>query len=266
MCGGQPGWVDLSRYLLDDGHRARAYGRVVAIADGTWFEPPSPMALIGHRPGYEPAPRPPSHLAVRVAGVDLARLHLRREKDGAVEGYAVLAGIWRVEELVVTAQEPSTEPEAGPRWRDPPCREPDGGWPEGPERENLDLPEELASMLPIVSTCLFRPSSRQVVLVVAAELPEQVEKALRPYFGSRLCVIPSRWTGRQVEDMVTTLRVRMGEWSIYGYGKSVGEDGQPAVVAQVIRVQPALVSWALDVPDGLLLLQPWLAPIRDRQQ
>ncbi len=252
--------MDLSGLVLHDGDRVRGRGRVVATDEGTWFEPPLSVPLGGYRPGFERPVCPPSHLAVPVEGVDLDRLELRRETDGAVEGHAVLTGLWRGERLHVAGQEllGSPEAEAWRRWRRPPCPEPEGGWPEGDDRENLRVPNDLRASLPIVSICLFRPSSRQVVLVVAAEQPEEVEAALRPHIGVRLCVVASRWTRRQIDDLAADLPDGMRDWLVYQCGESTTADGQAVVFAKVARVLPAFAGWATPLPDGLLRIEPWL--------
>jgi len=148
----------------------------------------------------------------------------------------------------------------GTAWRRPPCPEPAGGWPEGDVDENLDVPAELGATHGITSIALFRPSRRQVVLVVAAEQPQQVEAALRPRYGARLCVVPSCWTRRQIDDVAGRLRAEMGRWMIYIFGESTAEDGQPLLTVELTRVLPALAAWARAIPAGLLSIRPWLTP------
>jgi hypothetical protein len=176
---------------------------------------------------------------------------------------------WRCgERLLVAGQEllGSPEAEAWRRWRRPPCPEPEDGWPEGDECENLPIPNDLRASLPIVSICLFRPSPRQVVLVVAAEQPVEVEAALRPHIGARMCVIASRWTRRQIDDLAADLRDGMREWLIYQCGESATADGQAVVFAKVARVLPAFAGWATPLPDGLLRIEPWLINVEKGYQ
>jgi hypothetical protein len=257
---GETGSVDVSGLVLRDGDTVRASGRVVAVDGATWFDPPLPVPAILYAPGRQPPPRP-TGLGVPAVGVDLARLDRRREKQGAVEGWATLAGIWQQERLLVSEQGPPTASVfEGPAWRRPPCPEPAGGWPEGDVDENLEVPAELDAAHGITSVALFRPSRRQVVLVVAAEQPQQVEAELRPRYGARLCVVPSRWTRRQIDDVARRLRAEMGRFMIYICGESTAEDGQAAVTVELTRVLPALAALARTIPAGLLSIRPWLPP------
>lgn len=252
--------MDVSGLVLHDGDTVRASGRVVADDGGTWFEPPLPVPAILYAPGRQPPPRPRG-LGVPAIGVDLARLDRRWEKQGAVEGYATLAGTWQQERLLVAEQGPPIgSVSEGPGWRRPPCPEPAGGWPQGDVDENVDVPPDLLAAHQITSVALFRPSRRQVVLVLAAEEPQQVEAALRPRYGGRLCVVPSRWTRRQIDDVIGRLRAERREWMIYILGESTAEDGQALITVELTRVLPALASWARALPEGFMSLRPWLTP------
>lgn len=278
--------MDISGLVVRDGDHVRASGRVVAVAGSTWFEPPLPVPAIRYAPGHEPAPRP-SGFGVQAIGVDLADLADRREQQGAIEGWATLTGTWQQDRLVVGGQDPPNPARrAWVRWKQPPCPPPAGGWPEGDLDENLDLapelepaasrirasmtgdaddsldppPQALAPYDAITSIAIFRPSRRRAVLVVAAGDPQRVEAALRPHYGARLCVVPSRWTHAQIDDVTRRLPAQTRPWMIYEWGRSVGEGGQALVVAYCVRVLPAFAGWASAVPPGLLSVTPWLAP------
>lgn len=249
--------MDIAELVLRDGDLVRATGRVVVDGDEVWFEPPLPMLLVY---SSDPPAWRPSGLGVRTVGVDLEALD---------EGWASLSGVWQDDRLVVREQSsPDLRSDPGsdfgrekvPRWDRPPCPPPPGGWPYGELDENIDVPPELLSAYPITSLALFRPSPRQCVLVVAAEEPERVDAHLRPRYGDRLCVVRSRWTRRQIEDLLHQLREGMSRWMIYECGETVTEEGQPLVTADVSRVLPAFASFVRAVPDGLLSLNPWLAP------
>jgi hypothetical protein len=268
--------VDISELVLRDGDLVRANGRVVVDGDDVWFEPPLPMTLVHY--SSDPPPPRPSGLGVRTVGVDL---------DALDESWASLSGVWQNDRLVVREQAnigrdfrrdlgpdfqrdlgpgvrrdlgPDVRREEEPGWDRPPCPPPPGGWPYGEPDENIDVPPDLVSAYPITSLALFRPSPRQCVLVVAAEEPEQVDAHLRPRYGDRLCVVRSRWTRRQVDDLLHQLREGMSQWMVYESGETVTEDGQPLVTANVSRVLPAFASFVRAVPDGLLSLSSWLAP------
>jgi len=157
--------------VLTSGAEASAYGRVVAVPQGMCFEPPMWASLVHYPPGAEPAPRP-SGRGVPVGGVDLDRLEGRREKDGAVEGWATLTGIWQDTGLQVRRQQPGgAAPERrSPVWTVPPCSPPLGGWPaqatpNTSEFESVLL--ELSSTGAIVQRTMFSPPDAAQVLVLA---------------------------------------------------------------------------------------------------
>ncbi len=252
--------MDVSGLVLRGGESVTASGRVVILGDGAWFEPPLPVhpILIS---GGPPVARP-GHFAVPVVGVDPARLAHRRERDGVVEGWAQLTGDWRPDgRMSVTAQRQPVAPAEGwrrtPEWRIPPCPGPPGGWPPGPLPPGADATgvEEL-----IVNRTVFHPDPDTEVLVVAAEQPERVAAALRPGYGHRLCVVPSRWSWRRLDEVAARLRTGMRDWLIYASGTSSAPDGQAIVTATMTRVLPDLADWAAGLPDGLLVAEPWLAP------
>ena len=252
--------VRMEHLILADGARTAALGRVVATADSVTFEPPLPRAEPLFAPGREPPPQP-SGLGIAVEGVDLDALADRRAKGGAVEGWAWLAGVWRSEMLVVDIQEPAL-PTARPtkELREPPCTGPAAGWPRGADGENLDLAGFQHDDEALVAISLFRPSARQVVLVVATTDPEGMERELRPRFDQRVCVVASTWTKAQVDEVTAALRINMRAWRLYQTGLAVREDGQAEVNADAVLVTEQFASWAEHVPDGLLQVDPWLAP------
>jgi hypothetical protein len=251
----------LDHALLVDGVIAGATGRVFSDGVTVMFEPPLPVPLVGYLPGTEPPPRP-SHLGVAVAGVDLDVLDRRREKSGAIEGWAHLSGVWQDETLVVHTQGPPVFPagSVSPRWSMPPCPPPPGGWPHGVVDENLDAGGVQESDASITALAQFRPSSTQVVLVIASTEPARVRAELRSRFGPRLCVVASQWTKAQVHDAAAKLRTKMDHWQIYVTGETVTEDGQTLVQADSVRVVQEMVDWARPLPDGLVNITPWLAP------
>ncbi|MDQ1485340.1 MAG: hypothetical protein QOJ62_1033, partial [Actinomycetota bacterium] len=170
--------------VLRAGGRTRADGRVVAAGGAITFEPPLPTPLVGYLPGQDPV-RPASSVGVPVEGVDLNLLARRHEKDGAIEGWAHISGVWSGDRLRVDAQRPKDPIDFDnrrplPDWASPPCPPPPGGWPHGLRDENLDI-EDLRDAYghwpadgPIVALTLFRPGPTQVVAVVAASDPHRV--------------------------------------------------------------------------------------------
>ena len=78
--------------------------------------------------------------------------------------------------------------------------------------------------------------------MLAAEDPQYVQAALQSRYGARLCVVPSRWTHRQLDDVAGRLRAEMGRWMIYTCGHSTTEDGQALLTADLSRVLPAFAE------------------------
>jgi hypothetical protein len=252
--------VDLWPLVLTDGCRAAASGRVV-FADGQfWFEPPLPVPLVYYEPGSEPAPRP-SGWGVRLSEVDLERLDRRRNKDGATEGWAYLEGIWAEQRLDVLDQRPPRPPPLDEiDHARPPCDPPSGGWPIGPRDENLDV--ERAQGDEVLHLATFRPSAHQAVLVVTSEDPEHTRDRLAPVFGDRLCVVRSKWSRGQIASVRQAVEDNMRDWTAYlGSLGNTDEHGQVQLSMDVAQVLPALARYAEQVPDGLLLVNPWLAPL-----
>ena len=253
--------MDLTPLILTEGCKASACGRVVTAGDEVWFDPPLPVPLIGYAPGHEPAPRP-SGLGIRVDGVDLGRLDQRREKEGAVEGWTCLTGIWRDERLTVMEQRQrvAIRPQNPARqWTVPPCDPPAGGWPAGGTDENIDVEAELRGS-EVVTVTMFRPSARQVIAVVASDDPELTRHRLAPALGERLCVIESAWPGQQLRHIRAYLDAHQQEWLFYTWGEGADERGQLQFSIELVRVVPSFAEFAAELPDGLLLVDPWLSP------
>jgi hypothetical protein len=51
-------------------------------------------------------------------------------------------------------------------------------------------------------------------------------------------------------------------WGLYGLGLHSTDDGQAHMAAQLVRVLPEIAAWAATLPPGILLLEPWLMPLR----
>jgi len=246
-----------------DGDRVTASGRVVHDETGDWFEPPLPVAMPA---GLPRRVRPASRVAVRIIGAEFNGLSGQFEREGAVEGYAVLTGIWAAGLLRVEHQAPP-EPRTGerPPWRLPPCAAPEGGWPrltwgDGDRNLDYDLGDLRDTGVAVAVTC-FRPSEDQAVLVVAATDPEAVEAQLRPQLGQLLCVIPSKWTREELDAVRSHLNAHHEDWNLYRWGYGSASDGQGQVSARLTRMLPEVSQWAGTLPSGILKLQPWLARV-----
>ena len=247
--------------VVREGDQVTASGRVMRDQTGGWFEPP----LFVAQPGGVPRQvRPASRVAVRIVGADFDELSGRFQRQGAVEGYAILTGTWSAGHLRVEHQAPP-ERQRGerPRWRMPPCPPPDGGWPtrfrgSGDRNLDYDLGHLRETGVAVAVTC-FRPSDDQAVLVVAATDPEVVEAHLRPQLGQLLCVIPSKWSRDELEAVRAHLHAHHEDWNLYQWGYRTTGDGQGQISACLTRMLPEVAEWAASLPSGILRLQPWLA-------
>jgi hypothetical protein len=255
--------MDIDGLVVREGDRATATGRLVRDDLGDWFEPAFPIAEPG---GLERRVRAASNGAVRVAGADFDAAAGRFEKDGAVEGWATVTGTWSGEQLRVEKQDASVrDPAAHPRWVTPPCPPPEGGWPAVERRGDIELSYDLGDLADTgaaVAITLFHPGSNQAVLVVAAADLAAVEARLRPQLGNSLCVVPSRWTKDQLDDIRDQLHQRWQHWNLYQLGPQHSEDGQAHITARLVRVLPEIATWAASLPSGLVALEPWLTPAK----
>jgi hypothetical protein len=258
--------MDVEASVVRDGDRVMASGRLVRNPDGDWFEPALPRTLIG---GLERKVAAVWRGAVRIVGAHYDDLTNRFERDGAVEGYATVTGIWSGDELRTIRQTtPQKTPHRYPRWESPPCLPPVGGWPHldwdrgtwGRGEHNLDYDlGDLADTGAAVAVTTFRPSEDQAVLVVAAADRDAVEAQLRPQLGDLLCVVTSRWTKAQLDAVRAHLHAHWERWNLYALGPLNGEDGQTRMSAQLSRVFPEIAEWATSLPHGILSLDPWLS-------
>jgi hypothetical protein len=216
--------------------------------------------------GVERQVRPAWRGAVPVVGADFDAVTNRFEREGAVESWAMVTGVWSGDQLEVEQQ--STPPSRGAprlRWVIPPCPAPPRGWPEVIRRGDILLDYDLGDLLDTgaaVAVSLFRPGPNQPVLVVAADDVTAVEARLRPQLGGSLCIVPSRWTKAQLDAVRDYLRDHQEQWSLYQWGPQNTDDGQAHMAANLVRVLPAIATWATSLPQSILLLEPWLMPLR----
>ena len=256
--------MDFGALELRDGDRVTASGRVVRNATGDWFEPPMPVFLPG---GVPRRVRAAWQGAVRVVGVNFDELNDRFEDDGTVEGFAALTGIWSGNQLRAERQTlPGSLHHRPPRWVNPPCPAPEGGWPRlawGQGDKNLDYDlGDLMDTGAAVAVTTFRPGEDQAVLVVAAADRDAVEARLRPQLGELLCVVASRRTKAELEAVRAYLHDHHEEWNLYQWGPVNTQDGQTCMAAKLTRVLRQIAVWAASLPDGILSLDPWLIPLR----
>lgn len=257
--------MDFASLAVRQGDRVTASGRLVRNETGDWFEPPMPVAL---PVGVPRSVRAAWRGAVRIAGANFDELSDRFEREGAVEGFAALTGIWSANQLRVERQAlPQRRHPEGPRWQTPPCPAPEGGWPHltwGHSDKNLDYElGDLEQSGAAVARTLFRPSEDQAVLVVAATDLDAVEAQLRPQLGPLLCVVPSKWTRAELHAVRDHLHEHHEEWDLYEWGfGSTTDDGQAQITARLTRMLPEIAAWADMLPSGILDLKPWLTRVQ----
>ena len=256
--------MDVDALVVRDGDRVRATGRLVRDSQGDWFQPDLPAALPGR---MEREVRPVwGKGAVRVVGADFDAVSDRFERGGAVEGWALVTGTWAGEQLHVEQQ--AAPPPLGawrPRSVDPPCPPPPQGWPIVLRRGDVELSHDLGDLEltgAAVAVTIFRPGPNRVVLVVAAGDVAAAEARLRPQLGDSLCVVPSRWTKAQLDAVGDYLHYQWEPWGLYELGQHNTGDGQPHMAAKLVRVLPEVAAWAATLPKNILLLEPWLMPLR----
>lgn len=253
--------MDTRSLLFDVGDEICGWGRLVRTADGDCFDPPIPVALSRAKP--ELRPRPSRH-RIRVEGANFDDVELRSQRGGVIEGYATVYGQWRGDRITVRRQTLQRPDPYRRRWSDPPCPPPPGGWPHGMnghQVDNLDFDiGDLQERGAAVTVTVFRPSSDQAVLVVAASDIAAVEHQLRPQLRDRLCVVSSRWTQNQLVRARDHLEKRRELWGIFMIGGDHDEEGQASVTAALIRVTQEITDWVAGEPDGLVELRPWLVP------
>ena len=266
--------MDFGALVLRDGDRVTASGRLIRTDQGDWLQP----STFGVDQGMSVADlgrgerriAPPRRGAVRLVGADFDALANRLEQGGAVDGFATVTGVWSGEQLRVSLQTPP-EPRSAwvLPWTTPPCPPPSGGWPQVTRRGDIMLDYDLGDLLDTgaaVTVTHFRPADNQAVLVVAASDQAAVEARLRPQLGDLLCVVPSRWTKAQLEEVRSYLHQRFEQWNLHQLGPQVTADGQTRITARLVRVLPEVAAWADSLPDGIVALDPWLAPQQPTQR
>jgi hypothetical protein len=136
---------------------------------------------------------------------------------------------------------------------------PAGGWPADRGQLRFDM-NDLRDVETVVQVTVFRPGPGQEVLVVAATDPAALRALLQPRLGTRLCVLPSRWTRAELEAVRRDLQSRHRAWKLLRLSQSADADGQAHIAAELARVPVEAASWAASMPAGIVSLNPWLRP------
>jgi hypothetical protein len=240
------------------GDRVAGWGRLVADADGDWLD----LARTA-TPEFFGEIRPRSRRSVRLVGADFSAIPTEFGPNNAIPGTATVTGIWLEDSIQVQSQSPDgPRHEDSPVFRSPPCQPPPGGWPHVEPDENLEYDlGDLENSGAAVTIAMFRPSPSQAVLVIGASDVRTVEAALRPQLPDRLCVVPSRWTRAELDDVISHLRSRWQDWAIDRINQHIDEHAQPSIEGELLRVTAEVADWANTLPGSLLRLVPSLVPI-----
>lgn len=249
--------------VLTKGDRIRAWGRLVQTGTRVTFNPP----LATHDVGYRDGPPAPEHttFAIAIDGAEFDAVTDFYERDGAREGWATVIGTWLGASIRVDTQESERfdppEPRAYSKWIEPPCPPPVGGWP-ATGKIDADV-GDLKQTGAVVRVVVFRPTENSRVLVVVANDRAAAEARLRPQLGDSLCIVDSRWTRPQLDDVQEHLHTHWRDWQLHALMERAASDGQPYVDARLSTVTPDIAEWARQLPDGLAVLNPWLQPLRN---
>jgi hypothetical protein len=248
--------VSVRFLVFEIGDRVTGWGRLIADSDGEWLD----LARVHTLEYPDPARR--SSRSIRLIGADVDALPTRFGRGNTIPGFATITGIWLGDAIEVLSQSPAGPPAvARPQWTTPPCPAPPGGWPRGDTDDNLDFDlGNLQSRGAAVTAVLFRPSSEQTVLVVAASDIDAVTAVLQPQLPGRLCIVPSRWTRAQLDAVHARFTEHWQDWALDTCGEGADEHAQAFIVVELLRVTAELADWADTLPDGLLTLRPSLTP------
>lgn len=241
--------------VFEAGDRVRAVGRFVAGADDDWLDLARVHNTIRRPPGWK------SDRSIRLIRTE-AEAVLTDWTPNRSPAYVSVVGTWRDESIEVEELWPDIPaPESFAKKTDPPCPPPPGGWRRDALAWNLDFDTaDLESSGAIVHQVIFHPSADQEVLVVAAADVDTVARLLSPHFPDQLCVVPSRFSRAQLDELRDVLRTRRREWRLETFGTGSDEQAQPFITAQLFRVTADIADWADTLPEGLLRLCPALSP------
>jgi hypothetical protein len=238
------------------GDQVRAWGRFVTDPAGDWLD----LARVHF--GIKP-PGWKSEWSIRLIGADAEAVPTDFAAN-RVPGHISVVGTWRDESIEVGAQSPEIPArEPIPDWTDPPCPPPPGGWEHGVAVGNLHFHiGDLESSGAMVTRVIFRPSADQEVLVVAATDIDAVTRQLSLTLPNQLCVVPSRFTRDQLDEVRDVLLAHSQDWRLESFSTGgADEHAQPFTTAEPLRVTAEMAEWADTLPEGLLRLDPAIRPV-----
>jgi hypothetical protein len=240
------------------GDLVTGWGRVVSDDDGDWLDLARVVPLSLSR---DDRPRS-QRCSVRLVGVDVAGVPDAFGPGHVAPGLLTVTGIWRDMVIEVRSQTPTRlAPPPRPAWKQPPCPPPPGGWPRGARDENLTF--DLADLLDsgaAVTVGTFRPGRDQAVLVVAASDIGAVRRVLGPQLPDRLCVVPSRFSREQLDDVRRYLARHRSGWGVEISSETMDDRAQFSFSVELLRVTADVADWVDSLPAGMLTLTPALRP------
>jgi hypothetical protein len=248
--------VTARELVFEAGDRVRTWGRFVADPRDDWLDLARIDDLLFKPPGWK------SDWSIRLLGVNVEAVRADSAANRA-PGFVSVVGAWRDESIEVEAQSPEIpDREPSPDWTEPPCPPPPGGWRHGVAVGNLHFHiGDLESSGAMVTRVIFRPSADQEVLVVAATDIDAVIRQLSPKLPNQLCVVPSRFTRDQLDDVGDVLHAHWREWRLESFSNGgADEQAQPFTTAEPLRVTAEMAEWADTLPDRLLRLHPAISP------
>jgi hypothetical protein len=203
-------------------------------------------------------------LSVPVTGVDVQALSSRHTAGSTISGLATLTGTYRDGRIAVTEQKPFRTPRVVLNQDQPPCHEPDGGWPSGAADPSAAVRYQRAHPGSIEIVALLHPSARQTVIyVVTNGDPTTVGSALDAKYGDRLCAVAGKYTPEQLRAATSAVTSEVGS----GLTKpdtagaaTVDRYGRVLVPADVPMVSAAFAKLVDAQPAGLVQLTVWLRP------
>jgi hypothetical protein len=167
----------------------------------------------GFGSGFGSGSEPPTcgDPVIHVIGVDLSALSLRKTHQGTISGVAYLEGTFSDLTLHVTYQGSPRQWPVFPRFDEPPCPAPAGGW----ARSHDVNPDYSAvgayrrrSPSEVIAVESLRPGPHTWVVTLASIDPARTFAALKSDYPRKLCVVRSLYTRTEVfraRKLVNTL-------------------------------------------------------------
>lgn len=235
------------RLVVRGGDRVAATGRVVHMADGVWLDLARISDLV-FRPGPWRSER-----SVWLVGADLP------PERTAPPFRTRVVGVWHDD--VIGLESWSAAPAPRPQGPLLALPAPPGGWDTSTDDHHIEDAAQLRDSGLIVRESWLRTPEGALVLRVAAADPDAVEIVLGPRLPGRLCVVRSRYSKAQVDDVESMVDRHAQDWGFEHWSTgNLDPWCQPHADASLTRVGDDLAAWADTLPEGLLTLDPAIVP------